>query len=74
MLVDLGLAIRLPVPEQGTPLTATTTYQSYLQVGVLGYMAPEVRRTRAEPRPLTPTPTPTPTRTSTPTPEPEPDP
>jgi len=47
VLVDLGLAIRLPVPEEGTALTATTTYQSFLQVGVLGYMAPEVHRKRA---------------------------
>ena len=30
-----------------TALTATTTYQSFLQVGVLGYMAPEVHRKRA---------------------------
>ena len=51
VLVDLGLAIRLPVPEQGTALTATTTYQSFLQVGVLGYMAPEVHRKRAQPQP-----------------------
>ena len=47
VLVDLGLAIRLPVPEEGTALTATTTYQSFLQVGVLGFMAPEVHRKRA---------------------------
>ena len=40
VLVDLGLAIRLPVPGEGTALTATTTYQSYLRVGVLGYAPP----------------------------------
>ena len=60
VLVDLGLAIRLPVPEQGTALTATTTYQSFLQVGVLGYMAPEVHRKRAQPQPPNPNPYPYP--------------
>jgi serine/threonine protein kinase len=47
ILVDLGLAIRLPTPSPGQPLTATTVYQSAQRVGVLGYMAPEVHRKRA---------------------------
>ena len=42
--VDLGLAIRLPLPAQGGRRpTCSTTYQSDQRVGVFGYMPPEVR-------------------------------
>ena len=40
--VDLGLAIRLPMPSKGDRPTCATHYQSDQRVGVLAYMAPEV--------------------------------
>ena len=39
VLIDLGLAVRLQAPEQGTALAAVTSYQSELRCGVPGYRA-----------------------------------